>query len=1455
MGMAACSSSSNTAPVAGVVSTTVSGSAGDGPVVNGAVTVVDANGNAVTTTPANPLTDPYTAKFTFTVPSGTVTPLVITVSGGRDIVSGAQQDFPLTTAVTALPANGAVTGNANPLSTIAVATAMALGGGKLTTADLYTATSNVLGAMGFGLPSTIDPISTTVDATNVAQILKANEAAAEMIRRTATKTGKGVDAIVTELANDLTSGAIDGKVKAGIAGITVSPYTAAAALVQQVQVSVETLANKLTVTDVYGVAIPSAANFTATLNSALKAIQPTATGASADIAQVASDSAFLTQTSTAINVANALTGGANASLNTLQATVSALAPGQVPTTVQLTALNTDLYAANNAITTAQNNASTGTNTTTALADTQAPVISLKGALTVTIEAGAAAVYNDAGATALDNIDGVLTPVPSGIVNTTVVGSYFITYNITDAAGNAAAPLSRLVNVVDTTKPVVTAPAAVALEATGATTAVTLGAATVTDNVSTGLTATAAPAGPYAVGVHTITWTAVDAYANVGTATQTVTVTDTTAPVVISPTAITIEATGVTTAVTLGVATVTDVVSIGLAATATPVGPYAVGVHTITWTATDAYSNVGTATQTVTVIDTVAPVVTAPAAIAIEATGATTVVNLGAATVVDIGSPNLTAAATPAGPYAVGVHNITWTSAPDAAGNIGTATQTVTVTDKTAPVVTPPAAITIEATGATTAVTLGTATVVDAVTTGLAAIATPAGPYAVGVHTITWTATDAVGNVGTVTQAVIVQDTTSPVIKLNGLATIDVVQNTTFTDPGAVVTDNVDIGLTATVTGAVDTAVLGSYTLTYNVSDAATNAATPVTRTVNVIAKPAGVTLTLFDSSIFWNINAQPTAAVTQQMIASAVIAGAKIVVDNGGAAKTYTTDASGKVVIPGVDVGLHDISIFADGFIWESIYQVTFDPAKPNQFGLDPKGQQGFNNGGGNSQFTLNVNLPAVQPLNTLVELSITDAYSNVYTTNMYQKWNNLTQTNTSVADFYINQVDPYTAITGVLTAREITCDVYGMNCTETNAGNLGQVSFITQPWTGTSQASVGTVNVTYAATHVTVPAVSQNAQAVIGLNISNSLASPGTILANAQWPNVQLEFTYTDNYGQTFFAGGWAQPQTQGVFDVYGAWVGQQVIAGATAAQLWNLVDFYGNPLAVGSTVTAMMTAVETVWDGVTQTQSSTNFVNLGLQTFTVQTGPYPGFPAQPLPGSLLNTKINVAFPITPPVQSTVLSIQSIVPPVGISLNGGMGVNNWATATQAGSTVPFYNDFVNPPVVLPHVFTSYQPLTGNVNFYTNGRDVYSNGGWDFSTNKAVGSIISYASFITTPITISPYQTANVIAIQPINGGGVALSGDGMIAMYDAYTQTQLWNHFFTLNTTSITLTTPPVGIINPLLRGNPYLMDVTTEVLSGAGAPVNMSALMYLFNSATFNSPANLDMESYGIPNIPYTY
>lgn len=81
------------------------------------------------------------------------------------------------------------------------------------------------------------------------------------------------------------------------------------------------------------------------------------------------------------------------------------------------------------------------------------------------------------------------------------------------------------------------------------------------------------------------------------------------------------------------------------------------------------------------------------------------------------------------------------------------------------------------------------------------------------------------------------DITSPVISLDGSATVTLDLGDTYTDAGATANDDKDGDLTTSIvtTGvtSVNTNQVGTYTIKYNVTDAAGNSATELTRTVIV----------------------------------------------------------------------------------------------------------------------------------------------------------------------------------------------------------------------------------------------------------------------------------------------------------------------------------------------------------------------------------------------------------------------------------------------------------------------------------------------------------------------------------------------------------------------------------------------------------------------------------------------
>jgi hypothetical protein len=97
---------------------------------------------------------------------------------------------------------------------------------------------------------------------------------------------------------------------------------------------------------------------------------------------------------------------------------------------------------------AAGNTSAATTVTFSISDVDevAPEITLLGANPATVTQGNA--YGDAGATATDGTDGNITGniVTNSNVNVNTIGSYSVTYDVSDAAGNAASQVVRTVNV-------------------------------------------------------------------------------------------------------------------------------------------------------------------------------------------------------------------------------------------------------------------------------------------------------------------------------------------------------------------------------------------------------------------------------------------------------------------------------------------------------------------------------------------------------------------------------------------------------------------------------------------------------------------------------------------------------------------------------------------------------------------------------------------------------------------------------------------------------------------------------------------------------------------------------------------------------------------------------------------------------------------------------------------------
>ena len=197
---------------------------------------------------------------------------------------------------------------------------------------------------------------------------------------------------------------------------------------------------------------------------------------------------------------------------------------------------------------------------------------------------------------------------------------------------------------------------------------------------------------------------------------------------------------------------------------------------------------------------------------------------------------------------IGQYSVVYAAA-NANNDVGTATRTVNVQE--APDTTKPVISLVG--NATVTITVGDsyndagATASDNkdgdITSNIVTV-NPVDTNTAGTYTVTYNVSDAAGNAATeVTRTVTVQeapDTTKPVISLVGNATVTITVGDSYNDAGATASDNKDGDITSNIVtvNPVDTNTAGTYTVTYNVSDAAGNAATEVTRTV-VIEAAAG----------------------------------------------------------------------------------------------------------------------------------------------------------------------------------------------------------------------------------------------------------------------------------------------------------------------------------------------------------------------------------------------------------------------------------------------------------------------------------------------------------------------------------------------------------------------------------------------------------------------------------------
>lgn len=434
-------------------------------------------------------------------------------------------------------------------------------------------------------------------------------------------------------------------------------------------------------------------------------------------------------------------------------------------------------------------------------DKRAVTITLNGSPDLTVDCGAA--FADPGASATDGTNSVpvtaVVTVPSGQVdqngdsiptvvagvNTGMPGDYTITYSATKDGNTATA--TRLVHVVASAPPVITL---------ADTAGFTPQAVQITDTDDNG--------NPVVV-TETILVKTIECHSAFTPPTATAVSGCGNAPV--------------------------PVTTSGAVDANTP------GTYEVVYTAVDNAGNDAQSRIRVTVVDTTGPSITLNGGDTTTVECHTAFSDPGASAADDCEGPVPVSASGAVNPDVVGTYTVTYTAS-DAGGRTATATRTVNVVDTTAPVITldGPASVTIECHTSYTDAGASASDSCDSTTPVTSN--SNVNVNVPGTYQVNYTATDDSNNTAAATRTVTVVDTAAPAVTLNGLASVTIILGSPFSDPGATAADSCDASVPVSVSGAVNTNAVGTYTLTYSATDDSNNTGTAV-RTVKVIYNFSG----------------------------------------------------------------------------------------------------------------------------------------------------------------------------------------------------------------------------------------------------------------------------------------------------------------------------------------------------------------------------------------------------------------------------------------------------------------------------------------------------------------------------------------------------------------------------------------------------------------------------------------
>ena len=422
-----------------------------------------------------------------------------------------------------------------------------------------------------------------------------------------------------------------------------------------------------------------------------------------------------------------------------------------------------------------------------------------------------------------------------------------TWTATDACGNTSSATQTIL-IRDSTPPELVCPQDLTLDCPADTAPERTGVAQGRDTCGLVTVSFTDVVDPGCGGSKTIRrrWVAKDECGNETSRIQTITVRDTRAPVILCPQDIVLECPADTRTNRTGVATAQDECSRTSMQYADIVTNACGNTKVIrrTWTATDECGNSSSSVQTITVRDTVPPVIACPADVILDCPADTSTNRTGMASAQDgCGAVTISFADHVSGLCGqTKVIDRTWTAI-DGCGNAVSCVQRITVRDITPPSLQVPAHVILECPADTRTNNTGVALAGDAcglVTVTYSDTTSPAcgNTYVI---TRTWSATDDCGNRTTAPQTITVQDTRKPVIIPPPNAVLECPAQPLTNVTGVAVADDTCNAVQIRFTDSVSSPCAGNREIrrTWTATDACGNSASAVqTITIRDTTRPS-----------------------------------------------------------------------------------------------------------------------------------------------------------------------------------------------------------------------------------------------------------------------------------------------------------------------------------------------------------------------------------------------------------------------------------------------------------------------------------------------------------------------------------------------------------------------------------------------------------------------------------------